>query len=143
MTARAPRWGSLTRAALLRYAAAARTGDLRALAAPATLDIGSLDLGQEDHATNAPTTVARTDAALDALADVLATEVLSARWLLRLNQTLDLGVGTAAALGAVETVLAGLPETATTEDRHAAVRDQLDTTIVEAAELTLESTIRR
>ena len=121
--------------ALLRYAAAARTGDLRALAAPATLDIGSLDLGQEDHSTNAPTTVARTDAALDALADVLATEVLSARWLLRLNETIDLGVGTAAALGAVETVLAGLPETATTEDRHAAVRDQLDTTIVEAAEI--------
>ena len=129
--------------ALLRYAAAARAGDLRALATPATLDIGSLDLGQEDHSTNAPTTVARTDAALDALGDVLATEVLSARWLLRLNQTVDLGLGTAAALDAVEAVLGGLAPGATTEDRHAAVRDALDTTILDAAEGTLEPSIGR
>jgi histidine ammonia-lyase len=129
--------------ALLRYAAAARAGDLRSLATPATLDIGSLDLGQEDHSTNAPTTVARTDAALDALADVLATEVLSARWLIGLNQTVDLGVGTAAALQAVEGVLGGLPASATTEDRHSAVRDALDTIILDAAEGTLEPSIGR
>jgi histidine ammonia-lyase len=129
--------------ALLRYAAAARMGDLRALATPATLDIGSLDLGQEDHSTNAPTTVARTDAALDALADVLATEVLSVRWLLHVNGTVDLGVGTAAALDAVDGLLAGLPASATAEDRHAAVRDALDTTILEAAEGTLGPSLGR
>ena len=38
---------------LLRYTAATRYSELRLIAGPATLDIGPLDLGVEDHATNA------------------------------------------------------------------------------------------
>jgi histidine ammonia-lyase len=91
-----------TSGALLRYTAAARAADMRFLAAPATLDVGALDLGVEDHATNAPATVARTDEALDALADVLAIELLSARFALRDAGRTTLGRGTGAILEAVD-----------------------------------------
>lgn len=65
-------------APLVRYSIAARTAELRVLAGPASLDIGPLDLGVEDHATNAPAVVRRTDEALDVLEDVLAGELLLA-----------------------------------------------------------------
>jgi histidine ammonia-lyase len=68
------------RAALgLRYPIAARATRLRQLAAPVTLDVGSLDLGQEDHATNAPEAVVRTGESVDVLVDVLTVELLLAR----------------------------------------------------------------
>ena len=63
---------------LVRYAAAARTAELRSLAGPATLDVGPLDLGVEDHATAAPLAVVRTDAAIGLVEDVLAVELLVA-----------------------------------------------------------------
>lgn len=63
----------------LRYPIAAHATRLRQLAGPVTLDVSSLDLGQEDHATNAPEAVTRTIEALDVLADVLAVELLIAR----------------------------------------------------------------
>ena len=63
----------------LRYPIAAHATRLRQLAGPVTLDVSSLDLGQEDHSTNAPEAVARTGEALDVLADVLAVELLIAR----------------------------------------------------------------
>jgi histidine ammonia-lyase len=63
----------------LRYPIAARATRLRQLAAPVTLDVSPLDLGQEDHATNAPEAVVRTAEALDVLADVLTVELLLAR----------------------------------------------------------------
>lgn len=63
---------------LLRYAGAARAAELRSLAGPATLDVAPLDLGVEDHATNAPFTVRRTEEALRVLEDVLAVELLTA-----------------------------------------------------------------
>jgi histidine ammonia-lyase len=63
---------------LLRYASAARAAELRSLASPATLDVGPLDLGVEDHATNAPLAVRRTDEALALLEDLLAAELLTA-----------------------------------------------------------------
>ena len=65
-------------APLVRYSIAARTAELRALAQPASLDVGVLDLNVEDHATNAPTVVRRTDESLDLLEDVLAGELLVA-----------------------------------------------------------------
>lgn len=88
---------------LLRYAAAARYADLRALAGPATLDVPPLDLGVEDHATNAPATVRRTDQALDLLDDILAVELLMARSLLaRIRGDRSIGVGNAVTLAALE-----------------------------------------
>jgi histidine ammonia-lyase len=77
-------WGSTAtmRGTSLRYAAAASAAELRQLADPASLDVGTLDLGVEDHATGAPMSVARTDMALDRLQDVLAVELLMARDLL-------------------------------------------------------------
>jgi histidine ammonia-lyase len=65
-------------APLLRYSVAARTAELRQLAQPASLDVGPLDLGVEDHATNAPAVVRRTDEALTVLEDVLAGELVIA-----------------------------------------------------------------
>jgi histidine ammonia-lyase len=63
---------------LLRYSGAARAAELRSLADPATLDIAPLDLGVEDHSTNAPLAVRRTDEALDVAEDLLAVELLTA-----------------------------------------------------------------
>ena len=44
-----------------------------------TLDIGILDLGVEDHATNAPVAAALTEHALDLLEGILAIELDMAR----------------------------------------------------------------
>jgi histidine ammonia-lyase len=119
---------------LVRYAAAVRAADLRGLANPVTLDVGTLDLGVEDHSTNAPTAVARTMQALDALQDILAVEVLSSGWLITNLGLSGQGRGTSAAVGALNLALEGLPARATSEDRHAAVREALVGPILEAAE---------
>ena len=50
----------------LRYPAAAVFTELKQLAAPATLDAPPLDIGVEDHASSAPLSVRKTEAALDA-----------------------------------------------------------------------------
>ena len=47
---------------LSRYAAAALSSELRHAANPVSLDVGILDLGVEDHATNAPVAAALTGA---------------------------------------------------------------------------------
>lgn len=65
-------------APLIRYSIAARTAELRVLAEPASLDVGTLDLGVEDHATNAPAVVRRSNEAVAALEDVLAGELMVA-----------------------------------------------------------------
>ena len=56
---------------------AVRNTELRLIAGPATLDIGPLDLGVEDHATNAPLTAQRSAEALETLEDILAIELLT------------------------------------------------------------------
>ena len=63
---------------LLRYAAAALAGELRDAAGPVTLDIAPLDVGVEDHSTNAPFAVQRTDKALALAEGILAVELLVA-----------------------------------------------------------------
>jgi histidine ammonia-lyase len=60
----------------LRYPAAATFAELKYLAAPATLDVPTLDIGVEDHATNAPLAVRLTSQALDLLEEILSIEVL-------------------------------------------------------------------
>jgi histidine ammonia-lyase len=116
--ARLTRYGS----PLLRYSSAARTAELRSLAGPATLDVMPLDLGVEDHATNAPLAVRRTDEALGLVEDVLAAELLTAAaaigWI---DDGRDrLGHRTRRLLDAVAAELAGLGPSAPSEDAHAA-----------------------
>ena len=91
----------------LRYPAAALFAELKQLAAPATLDVPPLDLGVEDHATGAPLSVARTDAALGLLGDILAIELLlAAETVGRAPVRPVLGAGTGAALDLVHESIA-------------------------------------
>ena len=125
---------------LSRYAGAARAADLRQLAAPATLDIGVLDLGVEDHATAAPTTVRRTDEALDALESILLVELLTARDVMAImGHPEPQGVGVAAAIGVVDHVCFAAPAAAgglavTAADLHTRLLPLLTTTILDAAD---------
>lgn len=86
------------RSGLSSYAAAALWAELRQLAGPATLDIQSLDLEQEDHATAAPLSVSATEHALSLLEQILAIELDCASCLLgRRPSPAVLGSGTEAA----------------------------------------------
>ena len=111
-------------AALVRYAAAARYTELRQLAGPATLDIPALDVGVEDHATNAPLTVRRTDEALDVLDDLLAAELLTAWASLRMVSDVGgkLGLGTSKIRSALDAQVARLGPSPSTQDMHSAAR---------------------
>jgi histidine ammonia-lyase len=91
----------------LRYSAAARYTRLRQLADPVTLDVPSLDFGQEDHSTNALEAVRRTGEALDVLADLLAIELLNANVLVA-PSTLRFGDGTRRVAERLARLLAGL-----------------------------------
>jgi histidine ammonia-lyase len=127
---------------LLRYAAAARAAELRTLADPVTLDIGPLDLGVEDHATNAPFAVGRTREALDRLVDVLAVEFLmAAETAKRHAETLgQLGVGTRAALDELDRVRADGPTPPDAAALHAIVRGALPGRILRAVEAAVPGT---
>jgi histidine ammonia-lyase len=118
----------------LRYAAAARYAELRAIADPVTLDVPPLDQGVEDHATNAPFAVARTAEALDRVEDILIVELLLARDTIRnAPGSGTLGSGVAAALKALDSVVSGLGAEATSDALHAAVRFALHERILPAA----------
>src|SRR5438105_1627048 len=108
-------WGSSgdRRGTSLRYAGAAAAAVLRQLAGPASLDVVSLDLEIEDHATGAPLSIQRTADALDALEDVLAVEFLLARDILKAQDgSARLGEGASVTLRLIDAELQGLqPET--------------------------------
>jgi histidine ammonia-lyase len=123
----------------MRYAAASRYAVLRSLAAPASLDVPPLDHGVEDHATNATEGARVTARALDALADILAVELLVARAAIvgtsgHDGHRADLGRGTAAASDLVEEALAALGGDAPSDAAHAAVRRLLDGSLLRAAD---------
>ncbi len=123
-------------AALARYAAAARLAELRALADPVTLDIPILDVGVEDHASNAPFAVRRSDEALEVLEDILVIELASARALIRFTGAMGgVGVGATAALEALEAALGPLGARPSAEAARKAVGDAVRSTIIPAAEL--------
>ncbi|MBA3410333.1 MAG: aromatic amino acid lyase [Geodermatophilaceae bacterium] len=91
----------------LRYPAAALFPELKQLAAPATLDTPSVDMGVEDHGTSAPLSVRKTEEALGLLDDLLVIELLLARDVLSMMLARPaLGSGTAHALQAVEEAIA-------------------------------------
>ena len=111
---------------LLRYAAAARSTRLRSLADPVTLDVPPLDFGVEDHATNAPEAVQRTDESLDVLEEVLAVELLVANLVLDgIDPSPHLGIGTGAVVTTLREVLDGLPDGSPTALVHRHTQDLL------------------
>jgi histidine ammonia-lyase len=118
---------------LLRYSGAARAAELRILAGPATLDVPPLDLGVEDHATNAPLAVRRTGEALDVAEDVLTVELLTATasvgW--RDETRERMSPRTAAALDLVASTLAALGPGASSAAVHAAARGLLSGRLLE------------
>ena len=108
-----------------RYAAAAAYADLRQLASPASLDVGVLDQGVEDHSTAAPLTVRKADEALDVLADILTAELLLATDILGLRPELPtLGTGTRALYASVRGAVAALSDPSPVA-AHAAARAML------------------
>lgn len=120
---------------LMRYSAAAQYAELRGLVDPATLDIGPLDLGVEDHATNAPLAVRRTDEALDLLDDLLAVELLATSDVLRLAATGDrLGSGVAAAMAELLALREELGPRPPADLLHAATKARLYDRLLPAAE---------
>lgn len=116
---------SLAAGLLLRYAAAARSTRARALANPVTLDVPVLDVGQEDHSTNAPQAVEATDELLDVTLDVLTAEALIARGLLLLEPERVPGTGTTRLLDALADALDPLGDEPAGPDVHAAARSVL------------------
>jgi histidine ammonia-lyase len=119
---------------MLRYAAAARYTEMRASAGPVTLDVPALDLAIEDHATNAPFAVRRTDESLDLLEDVLAAELLVAHGTLRRQHPPPgLGRGVRAAQDAIDGCVTGVGLRVPSDLLHAAVRGGLLTRILPAA----------
>jgi histidine ammonia-lyase len=121
---------------LLRYSGAARAAELRTLAGPATLDVPPLDLGVEDHATNAPLAVRRTDEALDVTEDVLAVELLTACAILGSQDETRARMSprTRAALELVGSTLEALGRDASTTAVHAAARGLLGGSLVATAD---------
>ena len=123
---------------LLRYASAALYTELRGLASPVTLDVPPLDLGVEDHATNAPLAVRRTDEALDRLDDLLSIELLLARdAIARGGRVARLGNGVAAAFHELDDIIGELGDRPSSEAVHGAVRAALHGRIADAAHATL------
>jgi histidine ammonia-lyase len=129
-------WGSVgdRRGVSLGYSSAAASAELRQLAGPATLDVAPLDLGIEDHASGAPLSVRRTEAALERLEDILAIELLIARDLLTAGaSTHRLGSGSAVVLETVNAGLKDLGPEASSGAFHEAVRDAMRTKLLAEA----------
>jgi histidine ammonia-lyase len=108
----------------LRYPAAAVFAELKQLAAPATLDTPPQDLDVEDHATGAPLSVRKTDAALGLLEDLLSIELLLASDVIGMAGTRPvLGLRTGTVLDTVrEAIAAAEPYS---DAVHRAVRARL------------------
>ncbi|GAA0991692.1 aromatic amino acid ammonia-lyase [Subtercola frigoramans] len=86
--------GAILTPGLGGYAHAAISARIRTLANPVTLNIPSLDHGQEDHATAAPLAVDFTRELTAKLNDMLAGEIIIASALLSWRADVTLGAGT-------------------------------------------------
>jgi histidine ammonia-lyase len=123
---------------LFRYDAAALYTELRELADPVTLDMPPLDLGVEDHATNATLAVRRTDESLDRLDDLLAIELLLARdAMARRGVVVRHNVGVGAAIEELDAVLGELGSAPSSDEVHAGVRAALFGRIAGAADIAI------
>ncbi len=112
----------------LRYPIAARSTRLRQLAQPVTLDVPTLDLSVEDHATNAAESLWTTDDMIRIVDEILTVEVLlaNARILTSPGQG-DLGAGTGALIERLSNELASLPAGFLPDETHVRIRQLLTT----------------
>jgi histidine ammonia-lyase len=126
---------------LMRYSSAVRYTELREIANPVTLDIPPLDLGVEDHATNAPLAVARSEQALGLLDDVLVVELLVAADVLRLADPdlAEVGAGVRLLLNELAAVRAEIGTSATSAELHAGVAAALYGRLLPAVQAPLPS----
>lgn len=123
---------------LSRYAAAALASQLRHAANPVTLDVGALDMGVEDHSTNAPVAASLTARALDLLEGILAVELQMARIAAGLRDDDGrVAPSVRAAFDAVEAAVADLGAAPSSAAVHRAIADALCDAILEGAQATI------
>jgi histidine ammonia-lyase len=110
----------------LRYPAAARYTRLRQIAQPVTLDVPSLDLNVEDHATNAAETLWTLREVVDVVTEILVVEILISFGRLSLEDPgTQLGAGSRQAIDLVGRVLDSLPPGTLPDETHRRVQDSL------------------
>ena len=106
----------------LRYPIAARYTRLRQLAQPVILDVPTLDLSVEDHATNAAEALWTTHDIAAILTEILAVEALLAYARLFTSPTSgELGARTGVLVDLVSTELGSLPPGTLPDETHARV----------------------
>lgn len=110
----------------LRYPVAARYTRLKKLAQPVSLDIPTLDLSVEDHATNAAEVLWGTDEIVGILMEILAVEVLIAFASLRISPAPGpFGARTERLVELISLELSSLPAGTPPDMTHARVIDAL------------------
>jgi histidine ammonia-lyase len=126
---------------LMRYSAAVRYSELRDFAGPVTLDIAPLDLGVEDHATNAVLAVQRSELAIDLLDDILTVELLTSRAVLSAAVSAGEAVapGVAKVLAELTLLDEELPGELAADQVHAAVKAHLYDRLLPIAEASVEA----
>lgn len=111
----------------LRYPIAARYTRLRQLAQPVTLDIPTLDLSVEDHATNAAESLWTTEEMARIVVEILAVEALLAySRILTAPGEGELGARTGSLIEQLSAGLAGLSPGTLPDRTHAMVIDLLN-----------------
>ena len=118
---------------LSRYAAAALASELRHAANPVSLDVGILDLGVEDHATNAPVAAALTAHALDLLEGILTIELEMARIAHVLRPAAASAPAVAAAFASLGAARASVGQRPSTARAHEAESQALCHAVLDAA----------
>ena len=93
---------------IAHYTQAAMVSENRRLAVPASVDTMATSAMQEDHVSMGWNAARKLRTAIDNLARILAVELTCAARAIDLRQPLLPGSGTAAALGAVRTIVAGV-----------------------------------
>ena len=126
---------------LMRYSSAARYTELRAIAGPVTLDVAPLDLGVEDHATNAVLAAQRSEQALDLLDDLLTVELLVASAATNATDAGHeaAGIGVGRLLAELSAVAGQLGPGAPSAELHALVKSHLYDRLLPAALGTISS----
>lgn len=110
----------------LRYPMAARYTRLRQLAMPVTLDVPSLDLSVEDHATNAAEVLWTADEIIDIVTEILAVELLLAYARLSMSASSgEPGALTGVLVDRLSRELGSLPPGTLPDETHARVMEIL------------------
>lgn len=130
---------AITTPGLGSYAYAALSARVKALAAPVTLGIPSLDHGQEDHATAAPLAVDVTRQQVALLTDMFVGEILLASAHLSWRGDVELGAGTRPYYDIVLAASREGGETDLAADLYARVAPRIVAATSRSVDLSLES----